>query len=186
MLIRPLPFHEPGELMLVQLLVPERETPGVFRKMVWSIPKYQVVRDRQQVFTATALFAGREWSLTNTDTPEHLQGEIVEGPYFGVLGVDARLGRMFGAADDRLGATPVAVISHSLWQRRFGGDPAVLGRTIGLDRHAVHHRRRCAPRLPRPARAGRRVAAAVDDRSVRFRPRRIHTAIPRWRGEGPP
>jgi putative ABC transport system permease protein len=133
-LIRPLPFREPGELMLVQLLVPERETPGVFRKMVWSIPKYQVVRDRQQVFSASALFAGREWSLTNTDTPEHLQGEIVEGPYFGVLGIDARLGRMFGAADDRLGATPVAVISHSLWQRRFGGDPAVLGRTIGLDR----------------------------------------------------
>jgi putative ABC transport system permease protein len=132
-LIRPLPFHQPGELMLVQLLAPDHDAPGVFRKTVWSYPKYQVMRDRQQVFTATALFADREWSLTGTSSPERLQGEIAEPSYFSVLGVQARLGRMFGVAEDQAGAAPTAVISYSLWQRRFGGDPHVLGRPIGLD-----------------------------------------------------
>jgi putative ABC transport system permease protein len=132
-LIRPLPFRDPGELMLVHLLVPDRDAPGVFEKMVWSYPKYQVLRDRQQVFTRTALFARREWSLTNTGGPERLQGEIVGASYFALLGAETPLGRTFDAAEDRPGAPPVAVISHQLWQRRFGGDAGVTGKVITLD-----------------------------------------------------
>jgi predicted permease len=101
--------------------------------MVWSYPKYQVLRDRQQVFTGTALFARREWSLTNAGGPERLQGEIVGASYFALLGVETPLGRTFDAAEDRPGAAPVAVISHQLWQRRFGGDPGVTGKVITLD-----------------------------------------------------
>jgi putative ABC transport system permease protein len=132
-LIRPLPFRDPGELMLVHLLMPDRDAPGVFEKMVWSYPKYQVLRDRQHVFTGTALFAKREWSLTNAGGPERLQGEIVGASYFTLLGVDTPLGRTFDAAEDRPGAPPVAVISHQLWQRRFGGDAGVTGKVITLD-----------------------------------------------------
>ena len=128
-LIRPLPFRDPGELMLVHLLLPDRDAPGVFQKMVWSYPKYQVLRERQQVFTGTALFAKREWSLTNAGGPERLQGEIVGASYFALLGVDTPLGRTFDAAEDRPGAPPVAVISHQLWQRRFGGDAGVTARS---------------------------------------------------------
>jgi putative ABC transport system permease protein len=133
-LIRPLPFRDPGELMLVHLLMPERGEPGVFNRMIWSYPKYEIVRDRQQVFTDTALFNDREWSLTNTTSPERLGGEIVETSYFGLLGVGARVGRTFGAAEDRAGAPPTAVISYGLWQRRYGADPNVLGKAIDLDR----------------------------------------------------
>ncbi len=132
-LIRPLPFRDPGELMLVHLLVPDRDAPGVFEKMVWSYPKYQVLRDRQQVFAGTALFAKREWSLTNAGGPERLQGEIVGASYFSLLGVETPLGRTFDAAEDRPGAPPVAVISHQLWQRRFGGDAGVTGKVVTLD-----------------------------------------------------
>ena len=71
-LIRPLPFRDPGELMLVHLLGPERQSSEV----IWSYPKYEVVRDRQQVFTATALFTDREWTLTKTADPERRNGEI--------------------------------------------------------------------------------------------------------------
>ena len=132
-LIRPLPFRDPGELMLVHLLVPDRDAPGVFEKMVWSYPKYQVLRERQQVFSGTALFAKREWSLTKAGGPERLQGEIVGASYFALLGVETPLGRTFDPAEDRPGAPPVAVISHQLWQQRFGGDAGVTGKVITLD-----------------------------------------------------
>jgi len=128
-LIRPLPFRHPDELMLIQLLTPGRDAPGP----LWSYPKYEILRDRQQVFTATALFAERDWSLAKIDDPERLRGEAVEAPYFGLLGVDTSMGRVFTADDDRVGATPVAIISHALWQRRFGGSSDALGKIISLD-----------------------------------------------------
>jgi putative ABC transport system permease protein len=132
-LIRALPYRDPGELTLVHLLVPGDDSPNERRPTIWSYPKYEVVRDGQQVFTATSLFADREWSLTKAGSPERLQGEIVEAPYFTLLGVDARVGRFFSADDDRVGSAPVAVISHGLWQRRFGAATQVLGRTLMLD-----------------------------------------------------
>lgn len=132
-LIRPLPYREPAELTLVHLLMPERDAPGAYRQSIWSYPKYEVFRDGQQVFTATSLFNDTEWSLTNVGGPERIPGEIVEAPYFSLLGLEAELGRLFSADDDRVGATPVAIISHSLWQRRFGGAADVLGRAVTLD-----------------------------------------------------
>jgi putative ABC transport system permease protein len=134
-LLKPLPFREPGELALVHLLAPERGSPGVFGQFVWSFPKYQVLRDRQQVFSGTALYRWYEWSLTGVSNPERLRGEIVEASYFDVLGIAARVGRTFGPEENRApGSEPVAIIGHGLWQRRYGGDPNVVGKTIGLDR----------------------------------------------------
>jgi predicted permease len=132
-LIRPLPYREPGDLALVHLLVPEHDAPGVHRRTIWSYPKYAVVRDGQQVFTATSLFTDAEWSLTRSGSPERVQGEVVEASYFALLGVDGSIGRVFTADDDRVGATPVAVISRGLWQRRFGASSDVLGKTATLD-----------------------------------------------------
>jgi putative ABC transport system permease protein len=132
-LIRPLPFRDSGELMLVHLLLPERDAPGAFRRTLWSYPKYEVMRDGQQVFTTTALFAGREWSLSRTGYPERVRGEIVEASYFALLGVEASAGRLLTAADDEVGAPPVVVIGHGLWQRRFGSDPHALGKVVTLD-----------------------------------------------------
>lgn len=132
-LIRPLPYSEPSELAFVHLLMPERNAPGVYGPSIWSVPKYQVVSTGQQVFTATSLFTDSEWSLTGAGDPERLQGEIVESPYFTLLGVEAGLGRLLSADDDRVDASTVAVISHGLWQRRFGGVADVLGRTVTLD-----------------------------------------------------
>jgi len=74
LLLKPLPFAHPDELMMVHLLRPDREGgPGVFRELVWSYPKYEVFRDEQQVFSEHALFAGREWSLTGNGEPERVR-----------------------------------------------------------------------------------------------------------------
>jgi hypothetical protein len=136
-LIRPLPFREPGELMLVHLLLPEDDGSGAVRETLWSYPKYEVVRDRQRVFTSTALFAGGEWSLSGVVHAERIQGEVVEPSYFLLLGVDPLSGRHLTADDDRVGAPPVAVISHGLRQRRFGSDTDALGKVITVDGTAV-------------------------------------------------
>jgi putative ABC transport system permease protein len=136
-LIRPLPFREPGDLMLVHLLLREDDGSGAVRETLWSYPKYEVVRDGQRVFTSTALFAGGEWSLSGVGHAERIHGEVVEPSYFPLLGVDPLSGRPLTTDDDRVGAPPVAVISHGLRQRRFGSDMDALGKVIAVDGTAV-------------------------------------------------
>ncbi len=137
-LFKTLPFREPGRLMLVHLLVPERDAPGVFRNVVWSYPKYQSFREQQRSFESTALFVGREWNLTGSDAPERLPGEFVDASYFDVLGVAPHVGRTFSAEETRApGSPPTVILGYGLWTRRFGADPGVLGKTIGLN--AVSH-----------------------------------------------
>lgn len=72
------------------------------------------------------------------DEVEQVWGEAVSGNYFDVLGVKAFQGRTFSPEEDRTpGAHPVAVISHGMWQRRFGADPALIGKTITLNQQAL-------------------------------------------------
>src|SRR5688572_23925783 len=66
---------------------------------------------------------------------EVTSGEMVGGDFFEVLGVPATLGRTIQPQDDRQGATPVVVLSDGFWQRRFGRDPSVIGRTIRIKGH---------------------------------------------------
>ena len=77
----------------------DRDAPGVFEKMCLVVPEVSSPAERQHVFSGTALFARREWSLTNAGGPERLQGEIVGASYFALLGVETPLGRTFGAED---------------------------------------------------------------------------------------
>ena len=134
LLLKPLPFKDPDALMMVHLLMPDRNGgPGVFREMVWSYPKYQVFREEQRVFSDHALFTSNSWSLTGTGEPERLQGETIGAHYLSTLGVNPVLGRDLSSAEDTTpGIEPVVLIGHNLWQRRYGGDAAVLGQTIRL------------------------------------------------------
>ncbi|MGH9937561.1 MAG: ABC transporter permease, partial [Blastocatellia bacterium] len=93
-------------------------------------------RDRSQVFSGLSAFAPASFRLSGDDGAERLPGAIVTSDYFSTLGVEAALGRVFLPADDQSQASPpVAVVSHTLWQRRFGADPAIVGRTIKLNAH---------------------------------------------------
>ena len=136
-LLKPMPFAAPDRLMLVHMLTPERETTRLQsggRIVIWSYPKYAVLREQQQVFESTALYTSEDWNVTGSDSPERLSGESVEATYFGVLGVTPRLGRAFTADETRApGSAPVAVLGYGFWMRRFGGSADVVGRTIGLN-----------------------------------------------------
>jgi hypothetical protein len=81
-------------------------------------------------YVATYLSSGT--IATEGGEPERLLGAAVSADYFSVLGVQPILGRVFTREEDKPGAAPVLVISYSLWQRRYGGDPSIIGREVNL------------------------------------------------------
>jgi putative ABC transport system permease protein len=101
-----------------------------------SYPDYKDYRDRNEVFSGLAASNIGIFNLLDGEgQPERVYGSLVSGNFFDVLGVRAALGRTFAPDEDRTpGTHPVAVISHRLWQRRFAADPALIGKTIRLNK----------------------------------------------------
>ncbi|HXJ88736.1 MAG TPA: ABC transporter permease [Candidatus Binatia bacterium] len=100
-----------------------------------SIPNYLAWRESNQVFSEMA--AADEYrtaSLTGQQESQSVRSAAVSANYFNVLGITAEIGRTFSAGEDQSGQEHVAILSHELWQRRFGGDPSIVGRTIRLSR----------------------------------------------------
>lgn len=101
-----------------------------------SYPDYEFLRDNNPVFSGVFGYSGLMTTLTGGGKPEVVFGELVTGNYFAVSGGRIALGRGFTPDEDRTpGAVPVAVLSDGLWRRRFGADPAIMGRTITLNGH---------------------------------------------------
>src|SRR5262245_26442923 len=124
--LRPLPAVRAADQLVVVLTVSRGGERGPL-----NFPDYKDIRDRNQVLSALAGTFPVSFTLGAGDQAEHVWGEIVTGNLFQVLGVRPALGRLFTPDDDRVpGGHPVVVISHSLWQRKFGGDPAVIGKPL--------------------------------------------------------
>jgi predicted permease len=101
-----------------------------------SYPDFLDLRDRARSFLGLTAFSLGPMSLTGKEKPERVWGMLVTSNYFDVLGVRPVMGRGFLSSEDRAAnAAPVAVISYRLWQRRFAGDRAIVGRTIQIDTH---------------------------------------------------
>jgi putative ABC transport system permease protein len=120
-LMRPLPYREPGQLV------------AVWRD---SMPQgvYATLAERSRTLQALAGYTvGSSFSLTGDGEPERLEGSRVTAGLFELLGAEATLGRTFEPGEDKPGAELVVVLSQGLWQQRYGGDPGVLGRRVSLD-----------------------------------------------------
>lgn len=89
-------------------------------------------RDKSDVFEGLTIFTDISAPMSYENQVDRTSGLMVNGNYFDLLGLKAAYGRLFQPEDDRPGANPTVVISHSLWQRRFGGDPSILGKTVFL------------------------------------------------------
>jgi putative ABC transport system permease protein len=126
-LLRPLPYKDPEKL--VRLGEWSKQVPG----MSISYPNFKDWRERNRVFEGLAATQFDSYNLTGGDEPERLQGRNVSYNFFDVLGVVPAVGRSFRADEDRAGAPRVAVLSHGLWQRRFGGDRKIVGKAIALN-----------------------------------------------------
>jgi len=130
LLLRPLPYRHPEQLVKV-FRTPPDPAKGMLPS-IWSYPRFEMLRDQNQSFAAIAGFNQSPYNLTGTDAPEQLQNETVSDGYFTLLGVNTIVGRSFTTED----AGTTALLGYSLWQRRFGGDPQVIGKTIELDKQA--------------------------------------------------
>ena len=94
---------------------------------------YRTLATRTQAFDELASMRAWQPAMSNGDIPERLDGQRVTAGYFRVLGAAPAIGRDFNAGDDRPRAASVAILADSLWRRRFGADPSILGRTVRLD-----------------------------------------------------
>ncbi len=135
-LLRPLPYAEPDRLMKV---VQRNTAPGKSSmSALWAYRRFEVLRDHSQSLAGVAAYAERAYNLTGVDEPERLQVEFVSATYCQTLVIPAVVGRTFTAQEDKPHASPpTALISHGLWQRRFGADPKIIGRTIELDKQPL-------------------------------------------------
>jgi putative ABC transport system permease protein len=128
-LLRPLPYKDPQRLVMV--FAPRQ----LDQESLISSGGFTVLRNQNQVFEQVAAFLPMldSSSITGDGDPEFLGGVTVSANLFTLLGVEARYGRTFLPEEEKPGANRVVVISHSLWQRRFGSDQKIVGRTIAVD-----------------------------------------------------
>src|SRR6185503_4887818 len=125
-LLRPLPYPEPDRL-LVLYQQHEQENVGRTRAAPLDFLDWQ---RRSRSFQAMAGHTGTGFTFTGDGEPELVIGQMTSAELFDVLGVRPLLGRAFRREENEAGRNQVMLLSHGLWQRRFGGDPAVVGRTI--------------------------------------------------------
>lgn len=129
-LIRPLPFKDPGRLVMLwgNVMRAHLERRGT------SLPDFLDWRAQSRSFEGMAVWWDQVLTVFGSDEPERVNGEYVSAGYFDLLGVRPVLGRSFRAGEDvQPGAAPVAVLGYGFWARHFGADPAVIGGSIKLN-----------------------------------------------------
>jgi putative ABC transport system permease protein len=125
-LLKPVPFRDPDRLVMFMNTSPQGEGMGA------SPAKFQHWRQQSAVVQDVAAFRNNIVNYTGGGFPEQLRAAQVSADYFRLFGAPIIRGRAFSGAEDRPNGGRVALISHSLWMRRFSGDPAAIGRTISL------------------------------------------------------
>jgi predicted permease len=126
-LVRPLPFAEADRLVKLW------ESPPGYSRNELSPANYRDWKAMSTSFEGMAAFHTLSANLVGEGDPERLDGAAVSADLLSLLGARPALGRIFTAADDQAGAPGTLLLSHGLWNRRFGGDPAVVGRKVLLD-----------------------------------------------------
>jgi predicted permease len=128
-LLRPLPYKDPDRLVMVW----EDATHQGFPRNTPAVANYIDWREQNHVFEDMAAMAAQSFNLTGVGEPERIDGRRVSASLFHLLGVEPQLGRAFLPEEDKAGGNRVVIISHGLWQRRFGADPSIIGRPVTLN-----------------------------------------------------
>jgi predicted permease len=132
--LRGLPVPDQDRLLFVYERIPRL---GVEQTNV-PLHDFLDLRERQTTFEELAAFAWSAFNLAGEEAPpERVAGALVSANALAVVGVPPLLGRVFEAGDDAPDAAPRIVISHALWKNRFGGDPALVGRTVRVNGEAT-------------------------------------------------
>jgi putative ABC transport system permease protein len=129
LLLKPLPFPELDRVVAIWEKLPSR---GVERNEA-AVANYLDWRKQNNSFEQIGVYRWWSTNLTGVEPPERVQGFLVSANFFEIIGVRPMLGRGFMPDEDQPGKDPVAILSYGLWQRRFGSDPNVVGKTIALN-----------------------------------------------------
>jgi len=136
LLLRPLPFRNPDQLMSVTLVSPPEGDRPATDALPWSWPKFTVFRDAQPVFQDLALYSDDQFNVTDGD-PERVDGASVSATFLRTLGVAPALGRDFPVElDAHANAERLVILTDAFWTRRYNADPGILGHTIHIDGEA--------------------------------------------------
>src|SRR5215470_9025024 len=125
---RPLPFKDPDRVMMVW----ERRANSGEANIPISGHEFVGWREQSRAFDRMALILGDGFTLTGNGEPEAINAERVTAEFFSVLNVSPLLGRAFAPGEDQAGRNNIVALNQKLWERRFGSDPEVVGKTITL------------------------------------------------------
>jgi putative ABC transport system permease protein len=126
--LAPLPYHEPDRLVVVALYNQTLKYPTNL-----SYPDFLDWQRSSRSFEQIATLKAQSYDLSSPGAPEHVDGKEVSANFFSTLGVKLALGRDLSPEEDRIGGPAAVVISNRLWQDRFSGSPAAVGKVITLD-----------------------------------------------------
>jgi len=128
-LLQPLPYEQPEQLVM---LATETRSQTLDGRGTFSVPDFLDIQQHSKTLEYVAMYQRTGTIVTEGGEPERLIGTAVNADYFPLLRVKPVLGRLFTRDEDKPGASPVIVLSYGLWQRRFGGDPNIVGREVNL------------------------------------------------------
>jgi putative ABC transport system permease protein len=126
-LLRPLAYPDSGQLVWLSERGPDWSGGSI------SYPNFNDWRNQQSVFERFGVYSGNNFTLTGAGEPVRLAGAMMSADVFAALRTPPAIGRVFREDEDKPGAPPVAVISHALWQNRFGGQAGIVNQTINLN-----------------------------------------------------
>jgi putative ABC transport system permease protein len=128
-LLRPLPYTDANRLVILWEANPGKN----IREFMVTPPDYKDWKEQQHSFETIAAYRPQPSMLTGRGLPERVETALVAPAIFQLLDARVRLGRTFMPEEDQPGRNHVVILSDGLWRRRFGGDPAILGKTLTLD-----------------------------------------------------
>lgn len=128
-LLQPLPYAQPERLLMIST---EARNQALDGRGTFSVPDLLDVQQRSTTIEYVSTVQRTGTIVTEGGDPERLIGAAVNADYFPLFGVKPMLGRVFTRDEDKPDAPQVIVLSHSLWQRRFGGDPNIIGREVNI------------------------------------------------------
>jgi putative ABC transport system permease protein len=132
-LLKPLPY--PGADQLVKIWG-QFASIGIPNDRNWiSAPEFNDIERMNHSFTRVAAIGGDDFNLTGHGQPERLEAALVSTSFFPLMGVQARIGRVFLPEESQRGKTDVVLLSHALWERRFGSDAGIVGSRIEINGH---------------------------------------------------
>ena len=133
LLLKPLPYPDPDRLAVLWL-----RSPGINIPQDWPSPgQYTDIKNENRSFDEISISQGRAGTMLGLEQPERVEVLLTSSTLFHLLGATPQYGRLLSTEDETAGRHMVVVLSHGFWQRAFGGDPAIIGKTVGLNNIGV-------------------------------------------------